>query len=104
MRGKKVYHSLEEMPPAYVPLDELRASHAADAAWFEKHLGPEVPAQLLRPGRPRKGAKTEPTKPHSVRIEDTVWSAVAKKAERLGISVNAAIRQAALIWAQERRS
>ncbi len=103
MKGKKVYRSLEEMPRDFVPLEELRRTQAADAAYFERRYGPDVPPLLSRPGRPRKGAKTEPTKPHSVRIEDSVWSAVAKKAERLGISVNAAIRQAALGWARERR-
>lgn len=55
-----------------------------------------VAAQGIRPrtGRPRRGEASEPTRPHSVRLSETVWDALKEAAERRGVSVHAAVRLA----------
>lgn len=97
---RKTFHDLAEAPDVFVPLEESRAAHAADAAWLEKRLGPDVPAQLVRPrGRPKKGTSVEPTKVHAVRIKVSAWKAFEKKARAAGLSPNAALQLAAAEWA-----
>jgi len=62
-------------------------------------LGPDVPARLIRPrGRPRKGVTVEAGKVHTVRVPDSLWSAARKKADQLGVSVNAALQLALRDW------
>lgn len=55
-----------------------------------------VAAQGMRPstGRPRRGEASEPTRPHSVRLSESVWDALKEAAERRGVSVHAAVRLA----------
>jgi len=96
-RTERTYHSLAELPKVYVPLDEAKRTLARDAAWFEKHLGPEV-ARITRPGRPPKGVKVEPGKIRSLRIPDSAWRALQRRAKSKGLSTNAAVRLAVLSW------
>lgn len=55
-----------------------------------------VAAQGIRPrtGRPRRGEASEPTRPHSVRLSESVWDALKEAAERRGVTVHAAVRLA----------
>jgi hypothetical protein len=53
-RTRKTYHSLAELPKTYVPLEVAKRTLARDAAWFEKHLGPDVP-RVARPQRHEAG-------------------------------------------------
>ena len=96
-RTKKTYRSLAELPKVYVPLEEAKRTLARDAAWFEKHLGPDVP-RITRRGRPRKGVKVEPGKIRSLRIPDSAWRALESRAKSEGLSTNAAVRLAVLSW------
>ena len=96
-RTKKTYRSLAELPKVYVPLEEAKRTLTRDAAWFEKHLGPDVP-RITRPGRPRKGVKVEPGKIRSLRIPDSAWRALESRAKSEGLSTNAAVRLAVLSW------
>ena len=83
-----------------MPLEEARASLAADAEYFEKHYGPDVPARLVvTRGRPKKGTIVEAGKVHAVRLPDSLWEAAKKKAARLGVSANAAVQLALREWA-----
>lgn len=79
---------------------ELEASLEQEAAWAEEKYGPQVKGRLTRPGRPPKGAKVEPTAPHSLRVQDSIWSAVATKAKAAGITVNQAAQIALLEWSK----
>ena len=79
---------------------ELEAHLDQEAAWAESKYGPQVRGRLTRPGRPLKGAKVEPTMPHSLRVQDSIWSAVAAKAKSAGITVNQAAQIALLEWAK----
>lgn len=97
---KKILRSLSDPSIVHVPLEEGRASLAADAAYFEKNYGPNVPARLVRPrGRPKKGVVVEAGKVHSVRVPESLWAAAKKKAGRLGVSPNAAVQLALRAWA-----
>jgi hypothetical protein len=54
----------------------------------------------VRIGRPRREEKARPTVVKSVRLPPEIWKRVQQQAEREGIPLNAAMRQAALIWLQ----
>jgi hypothetical protein len=96
---KKIYHSLSDPSIVYVPLEEARASLAADAAWAEKHIGPDVPARLvLSRGRPKKGSAPTPSAARSVRMQVSLWKGISARADELGISTNAALQMAAAAW------
>ena len=97
---KKTYHSLAEAPPVYVPVEEVMKNYAAEAAHFDKVLGPDVPARLIRPrGRPRKGVTVEAGKVHTVRVPDSLWQAAKARAAELGLTANAAVQLALRDWA-----
>lgn len=49
-------------------------------------------------GRPRRGEKARPTIVKSVRLPPAIWKSLSAQAKREKITLNAAIRQAALIW------
>lgn len=49
-------------------------------------------------GRPRRGEVRTATSVRSIRLPVDVWSLVKAQADREGISLNAAMRQAARIW------
>jgi hypothetical protein len=51
-----------------------------------------------RSGRPRAGESAGPTETRSVRLPPAVWARVEAQAEREGLTVHAAVRQAVLIW------
>jgi len=94
---KKILHSLSDPSIVYVPLDEARASHAADAAYFDKHLGPDVPARLVRPrGRPKKGTPTAKSTSRTVRMADAAWETAGALAKKIGVSRNAVLQLAVL--------
>jgi len=56
----------------------------------------KVPGRLTRPGRPRRGAAIEPAQPHSPRVHEGIWQAVALKARKAGLTVSQAARRALL--------
>ena len=49
-------------------------------------------------GRPQKLAEVGGTSPRSVRFPDAVWRVMEAKAERQGLSLHAALREAILAW------
>ena len=51
-----------------------------------------------REGRPRRGEKREPTKTRSIRLAEKIWALADKQAKAEGLSTNAAIRTAIMIW------
>ena len=55
---------------------------------------------IYPPGRPRRGEPKRPTVVRSVRLPPKIWEQVQAQAKREGISLNAAMKQAALIWLQ----
>ena len=78
---------------------ELEANFEKEAEWAEKNYGPQVQGRLTRPGRPPKGAVIEPTQPHSLRVQASIWIAVSTKAKKAGLTVNQAAQLALLEWA-----
>lgn len=98
-RSRKTYRSLPELPKTFVPLEEAKRTQAKDAAWFEKHLGPDVP-RVTRRGRPPKGTKVEPGRVRSLRIPDSTWRALQERAKASGLSTNTAVRLAVLSWTE----
>lgn len=81
-------------------LAELEANIETEASWAEKQFGPQVTGRLTKPGRPTKGAIIEPTRPHSLRVQDSIWQALSDKAKKAGLSVNQAAQLALLEWAK----
>ena len=79
---------------------ELEAHLDQEVARAEEKYGPQMRGRLTRPGRPPKGATVEPTAPHSLRVQDSIWSAVSTKAKAAGITVNQAAQVALLEWAK----
>ena len=79
---------------------ELEANIEQESTWAEKHFGPQVTGRLTKPGRPAKGAVIEPTRPHSVRVQESIWQALSQKAQLAGLSVNQAAQLALLEWAK----
>lgn len=53
---------------------------------------------LYPPGRPRRGEARRPTVVRSVRLPPGIWKQMQAQAKREGISLNAAMRQAAQLW------
>ena len=80
-------------------LEELEANFDQEVAWAEQNFGPQIVGRLTRPGRPRKGATIEPTQPHSLRVQASIWHAVSTKAKKAGLTVNQAAQLALLEWA-----
>jgi len=85
--------------PKRPTLKELEKNFDNESAWAEKNFGPQITGRLTRPGRPPKGASIEPTHPHSVRVQDSIWQALSFKATKAGLSVNQAAQLALLEWA-----
>ena len=81
-------------------LAELEANIEQEASWAEKNFGPQIAGRITKPGRPAKGEVIEPTRPHSVRVQDTIWQALSHKAQQAGLSVNQAAQLALLEWAK----
>ena len=78
---------------------DLEENFEVEAAWAERNYGPQIPGRLTRPGRPRKGSNIEPTQPHSLRVQDSIWVALSEKAKKTGLTVNQAAQLALLEWA-----
>ena len=81
-------------------LTELEANIEQEASWAEKNFGPQFTGRLTKPGRPAKDAVIETTRPHSVRVQDSIWQALSYKAQKAGLSVNQAAQLALLEWAK----
>jgi hypothetical protein len=47
----------------------------------------------LPQGRPRKTDKTEPSKPRSVRLPDSVWDELQARAKKRGVGVHTLLRE-----------
>ncbi len=80
---------------------ELEATLDKETRWAEKNYGPQVLGRLTRPGRPPKGISIEPTQPHSLRVQDSIWQALTRKAKAAGITVNQAAQLALMEWARK---
>lgn len=78
----------------------LEAHFDKESAWAEKTYGPQVLGRLTRPGRPPKGVSIEPTQPHSLRVQESIWQALTAKAKVAGITVNQAAQIALIEWAK----
>jgi hypothetical protein len=92
------------MTPTKRPtIAEMEATLDREAAWAEAHYGPQVMGRITGRGRPRKGVEIEPTVPHSIRIQPSLWGLVKAKAKELGISTNAAFQLAVIEWAGRHR-
>jgi predicted HicB family RNase H-like nuclease len=81
-------------------LADLEANLEQEASWAEQQFGPQVTGRLTKPGRPAKGVVMEPTRPHSLRVQDSIWQALSNKAQLTGLSVNQAAQLALLEWAK----
>ena len=81
-------------------LAELEANIEQEVSWAESNFGPQVTGRLTKPGRPAKGAIVEPTRPHSLRVQDSIWQALSYKAKMAGLTVNQAAQLALLEWAK----
>ena len=95
---KKIYHSLDELPKdgPFVSIEEAERTLDADAAYFEKHYGPDVPP-LTRPrGRPKKGTAPTHSTSRTVRMDDAAWEKAAALAKRIGVTRNAVLQIAVL--------
>lgn len=79
---------------------EIESQLEEEVAWAESKYGPQVTGRLTKPGRPPKGATIEPTKPHSLRVQESIWEAVSRKAKMAGLTVNQAAQLALLEWAK----
>ena len=77
----------------------LEADFDRESTWAEANYGPQVLGRLTRPGRPPKGVTIEPTKPHSLRVQASIWLAVSTKAKKAGLTINQAAQLALLEWA-----
>ena len=100
-KKKKVYRSVSELPPVYVPVEKIEKSFKREAAAADRRYGPHVPPLVPR-GRPRKGTKVEKSSSHSVRMTESVWDAARVRAKALGISTNAAVQLAVMEWTSSR--
>lgn len=87
--------------PKRPTLAELEANFDRESVWAERKYGPHITGRLTRPGRPPRGAIIEPTRPHSLRVQDRIWQAVSEKATRKGITVNQAAQLALLEWSNK---
>ena len=83
---------------------EMEANLDREAAWAEARYGPQVHERITGRGRPRRGVKIEPTVPHSIRIQPSLWELVRGRAKALGISTNAAFQLAVREWAGRHRA
>lgn len=97
MRKTKVYRSVSELPPVYVPVEKIEKNFKREAAAADRRYGPHVRPPIPR-GRPRKGARIEKSSSHSVRMSESVWDAARVRAKALGISTNAAVQLAVVEW------
>ncbi len=84
--------SLKEMPE--VDFAEARVRRNPYAARIAKE---GITVQVGR-GRPRKLEEVGGTSPRSVRFPDEVWRKLERRAEKEGITLHAALRQAILAW------
>ena len=84
-------------PDRYPTIEELDATCAQDAAWFEKHLGPDVPRITPR-GRPKNHAKTAKSLVKAVRLKESVWESLKARAKEEHLTTNAALQLAILDW------
>ena len=80
-------------------LASIEANSDKESSWAEANYGPQVKGRLTRPGRPPKGTIIEPTQPHSLRVQASIWLAVSTKAKKAGLTVNQAAQLALLEWA-----
>lgn len=81
-------------------LKEVRRNYRREVAEVEAAEGPQVPQQLVKRGRPTKGAAVERTEVQSFRVQPSVLKAVAAKAKAAGITTSAAIQLAVLEWSK----
>ena len=85
-------------------ITELEANFEQEVAWAESKYGPHVIGRLTGRGRPRKGTAVEPTEPHSIRIQPSLWANVQAQAQALNISTNAALQLALRDWARKHKA
>ena len=76
------------------------AEYQAFVKRLEKRYGPdkrwEELAAIQRPGRPAKGERRRPLRPHSVKLPDRVWRAISSAAKRHGVTASGVVAGLAL--------
>ena len=84
--------------------DYVQANYAKVVAEVEAEYGPQVPAMVLRRGRPRKGEVAETVQVKSIKMTPDFWEAFEAQAENAGLNMHAAMRAALVEWADRHRA
>ncbi len=89
--------SLREMPERardakLKPNKYAKKIREAGGGWF--HVEGQPPKWIpSTQGRPRKGEPSETTKPRSVRLPDSVWEELQRRADARGVGVHTLLRE-----------
>ena len=84
----------ELKPDAKLKPNRFAAQIAKAGGYWVKADGKEprwVPHN--REGRPKKGERSEPSKPRSVRLPDSVWEELQARAKQRGVAVHTLLRE-----------
>jgi len=84
--------------------DYVQANYAKVVAEVEAEFGPQVPAMILRRGRPRKGEVPAMVQVKSIKMTPDFWEAFQAQAEAAGMNLHAAMRAALVEWASRHRA
>ena len=84
--------------------DQVRANYAQVVADVEAELGPQVPALVLRRGRPRKGEQAETVQVKAIKMPPSFWETFQAQAEASGMNLHAAMRAALVEWSSRHRA
>jgi hypothetical protein len=89
--------SLREMPERHANTKTKPNKFAAKIAkqgGLTYQVDGEKPRWVPLPqGRPKKSTATEPSKPRSVRLPDSVWDELQARAQRRGVGVHTLLRE-----------
>lgn len=89
--------SLREMPERGAKSKTRKNKFAAQIAkdgGLAYQVDGESPQWMPLPqGRPKKGSETEPSKPRTVRLPDSVWQELQARAEARGVGVHTLLRE-----------
>lgn len=84
--------------------DQVRENYAQVVAEVEAELGPQVPALVLRLGRPRKGEQAESVQVKAIKMTPAFWDTFQSQAEAAGMNLHAAMRAALVEWSIRHRA
>ena len=88
---------IEDLPPHYTPIEELRANYPQIVKEVEEKYGPPLTPR----GRPKRGSIIEKSRMRSIRMKDALWEAIKEHAKAAGLTPNAAMQLAALEWLEK---